>query len=841
MFKIQWDKETGGVVLGVLATKDTLNISPRPVFFEELNLLGLKELGWEYPECSEPLMWACNKEYYYRGEKFFEARGANIYDKATIEFVTGKEKQNLQPIDVKTMLDRTREQMFLCESEAIEFIRDTYDTYSRASKLTDKYAANQMDFEMLAARQEKKTKTKMTIIKEDCDSFDIMPESEAEKQGKKVLQTTKVDYFLASFSGGKDSQVVLDLCTRALPPDAFQVIYSDTGYELPGSLSLYQQVQDYYHEKFPTLKFSLAKNHESVLNYWDKIGTPSDKHRWCCAVMKTAPLYRMLKVPNTNKQAKVLAFEGVRAEESTRRSGYERIGKGVKHNFVTNARPILKWNTTEVFLYIFRYGLHINEAYRLGKPRVGCILCPFSSPWDDMIINQCYKKELDPFLSKIVEIAKNRRIPNLDEYVKERKWKLRASGNMIDQNSTIDFVKSIPDFVAHIKGAKVGLEKWFLTVCDFTYSRSGKKAVGELKYKGKVFEYDIVYKSSDADYVFTLHNASDIMLVKELKRVLYKATFCISCEACEVECPTGALSVYPEVKINENKCIHCHKCLDFHDHGCIVADSLVTSMENKTSVGNISKYGTFGIHEEWLEEFVLNPGVDFWLPNNNSLGNKMIPSFKAWLKDAEIIDNKNILTEFGQFCVDNLTNDSELIWSIIWINLSHNSQLVKWFVNNVRCNQTFDTALLKELGYDYFSSSFTRTTIEYAFSALMQVFKYSPIGETLRQGVSFDKKMLVRNEFEDLSEIAVAYSLYKYAQELETTTLRVKDFYEEDANGGIAKEFCLSKERFEKLLRTINSTKGRILNAELNMGLNHITLYEGVTPMDVINKMFSNG
>lgn len=838
MFKIQWDKETGGVVLGVLATKDTLNISPRPVFFEELNLLGLKELGWEYPECSEPLMWACNKEYYYRGEKMFEAKGANIYEKATVEFISGMEKRTLVPVDMQKMLERTREQMFLCESEAIEFIRDTYDTYTRASKLADKYAANQVDFEELAARTAQKSRQNIAIVKEDCDSFDIMPRSEAEKQGKKVLQTTKVDYFLASFSGGKDSQVVLDLCTRALPPDAFQVIYSDTGYELPGSLSLYQQVQDYYHEKFPTLKFSLAKNHESVLNYWDKIGTPSDKHRWCCAVMKTAPLYRMLKVPRTNKQAKVLAFEGVRAEESTRRSGYERIGKGVKHNFVTNARPIIKWNTTEVFLYIFRYGLHINEAYRLGKPRVGCILCPFSSPWDDMIVNQCYKKELDPFLSKVVEMAKNRRIPNLDEYIKERKWKLRASGNMIDQNSTIDFVKSMPDFVAQIKGAKVGLEKWLLTVCDFTYSRSGKKAVGELKYKGRVFEYDIVYKSSDTDYVFTLHNASDIMLVKELKRVLYKATFCISCEACEVECPTGALSVYPEVKINENKCIHCHKCLDFHDHGCIVADSLVTSMENKTSVGNISKYGTFGIHEEWLEEFVLNPGVDFWLPNNNSLGNKMVPSFKAWLKDAEIIDNKNIITEFGQFCVDNLTNDSDLIWSIIWINLSHNSQLVKWFVNNVRCNQTFDTAFLKELGYDYFSSSFTRTTIEYAFSALMQVFKYSPIGETLKQGVPFDKKMLVRNEFEDLSEIAVAYSLYKYAQELETTTLRVKDFYEEDANGGIAKEFCLSKERFEKLLRTINSTKGRILNAELNMGLNHITLYEGVTPMDVINKMF---
>lgn len=837
MFKIQWDKETGGVTLGSLVTKDTLSISPRPVFFEELNLLGLKELGWVYPECQEPLMWACNKEYYYRGEKMFEAKGANIYDKATVEFVAGKEQQTLVPVDMEAMLARTREQMFLCESEAIEFIRDTYDTYTRANKLTEKYEANQMDFEVLAARQEKRTKTKMAIVKEDCDSFDIMPESEAEKQGKKVLQTTKVDYFLASFSGGKDSQVVLDLCTRALPPDAFQVIYSDTGYELPSSLSLYEQVQEHYHEKFPSLKFSLAKNHESVLNYWDKIGSPSDKHRWCCAVMKTGPLYRMLKVPGTNKQAKVLAFEGVRSEESVKRSSYERIGKGVKHNFVTNARPILKWNTTEIFLYIFRYGLHVNEAYRLGKPRVGCIFCPFSSPWDDMVVNQCYKKELDPFLSKVVDLAKNRRIPNLDEYIKERKWKLRASGNMLDQKSSVDFLKSTPNFVAHVKNAKVDIEKWLITVCEFTYLKSDKKAVGELKYKGKVFEYEIGYKS-ESDYTFTLFNASDIMLVKELKRVLYKATYCISCEVCEVECPTGALSVYPEVKIDKSKCIHCHKCLEFHDHGCIVADSLVTSMENKTNVGNISKYGTFGIHEEWLEEFVLNPEVDFWLPNNNSLGNKMVPSFKAWLKDAEIIDSKNILTEFGQFCVDNLTNDPELIWSLIWVNLSYNSELVKWFVNNVRSNQTFDTAHLTELGYDYFASSFTRTTIEYAFSALMQVFKYSPIGEDLKQGEPFDKKLYVRNEYEDLSEITVAYSLYKYAQKLETTALRVKDFYEEDSNGGIAKEFCLSKERFEKLLRTLNSAKDRVLNAELNMGLNHITLQDGLTPMDVINRMF---
>ena len=68
-------------------------------------------------------------------------------------------------------------------------------------------------------------------------------------------------------------------------------------------------------------------------------------------------LYRSLKVPGTNKQDKVLHFDGVRAEESARRVNYERMGKGVKHSTVVNAHPILYWNTSEIFLYLFSYPL----------------------------------------------------------------------------------------------------------------------------------------------------------------------------------------------------------------------------------------------------------------------------------------------------------------------------------------------------------------------------------------------------------------------------------------------------------------------------------------------------
>lgn len=326
----------------------TLGVSPRPVFYEELDLLGLDELGWIYPHSEAPIMWAVNKQYWYRGVRLFDAKGADIYTRPTLEMQSGIKPMSLEPVDVKEMLKRTSDLMFVLENEAIEFIRDTYLAYAKVNKTYDKAEANKLDFEAMAERMEKKSRQRMAVVKQDCDSFDIMPLVTAEKEGKRALLSTKIDRFIASFSGGKDSQVVLDLCTRAIPPTDFEVIYSDTGYELPPSLSLYEDVEKFYKQKFPSLHFLTAHNHESVLNYWDMIGTPSDNHRWCCSVMKTAPLYRMLKVEG-NKQAHVLTFDGVRAEESVRRENYQRLGKG-KHTFIYNAHPIIGWNSIEIFL-----------------------------------------------------------------------------------------------------------------------------------------------------------------------------------------------------------------------------------------------------------------------------------------------------------------------------------------------------------------------------------------------------------------------------------------------------------------------------------------------------------
>ncbi len=69
MCKITWDKETCGVLLHTHIADGTLGISPRPVFYEELDLIGLDKTGCTYPRVYEPVVWAVNKQYWYWGTR----------------------------------------------------------------------------------------------------------------------------------------------------------------------------------------------------------------------------------------------------------------------------------------------------------------------------------------------------------------------------------------------------------------------------------------------------------------------------------------------------------------------------------------------------------------------------------------------------------------------------------------------------------------------------------------------------------------------------------------------------------------------------------------------------
>lgn len=836
MFKIEWDKKSGGVILKRHITKETLSVSPRPVFYEELDLLKLKDLGWSYPESEAPLLWACNKQYYYRGEMVFEAQGANIYDSPTIVFSDGCDQMKLKPVDVAAMLERNRDYMFVIESEAIEFIRDTYLMYSSAKKIAKESKANSLDFERLAEVAERKAKQKMAIVKEDCNSFDVMPLEQAKKEGKKVYQTTRIDKFLASFSGGKDSQVVLDLCTRAIPPQDFEVIYSDTGYELPPSLNLYEEITEYYQSMYPELKFSIARNHASVLSYWDKIGTPSDTHRWCCAVMKTGPLYRMLKTEN-NKQARVLTFDGVRAEESTRRSGYNRIGKGVKHDTVINVRPILYWSTSEIFLYLFKYKLPINPAYRQGMTRVGCLVCPFANEWNERIANIHYRENVRPFLSRIESYAKKGGVKDIKEYISQGGWKRRASGNLVDQDSFIEFKNYESNLIAVIQNPKYPILIFFQTLGNYTTSIDGSSTIGEIRIKDETYKFSLI--ENKGKYTLEIKNITDIIIMGLIKRVLFKAVYCIQCETCEVECPTGALHIYPKVYVDKAKCIQCHRCLNFHEKGCIAANSLylTTGIKMNKKTSNIDRYKNFGLREEWLNDYLNNLDA-YWMSNHGLNENYQIPSLKAWLRDAEIIDENNNATELAKLLSNQeiMVNYPNLIWEIVWINLSYNSFIVNWYTKNIsidtNCSQKGLEGMIKE---QY--GAYKEKTVHNAVYQLRRTLKESPIGSVLRQYEEISKDTFKRETYKDISCEALAYSLYKYAVSRKIFSLRIFDLYKQDAAGGPQKEFNLLRNDFENTLRSLNSKVNRVLVAELNMGLDNITLRDDLSPVMVLKTL----
>lgn len=817
MRRIEWDIESGGVLLSPKVSKDTLGISPRPVWFEELDLLGLDKLGYSYPRVEAPLMWAINKQYFYRGELMFEAKGANIYDAPSIIFQKGKESAVLEPVDVELMLRRNKDEMFLIENEAIEFIRDTYNAYAGVNRAHDTIKANQeIDYEALAERAEKRTKQKMAVVKEDCDSFDVMPLDAANAAGKRVLLSTRIDRFIASFSGGKDSQVVLDLVTRAIPPTAFEVIYSDTGYELPPSLELYEDVKRYYGERFPSLKFSTARNHESVLNYWDKIGTPSDTHRWCCSVMKTAPLYRMLKVDG-NKQARVLAFDGVRAEESTRRSAYNRIGKG-KHINTFNAHPILEWSVTETFLYIMLHQLPNNQAYRLGFSRVGCVICPFGSDWSDFLVGKLYTKSRKPFLDKLHNWVSVSGIKDVDTFIKTRRWHISALGSPDIKNLERVLVSCANHTtMITLLSPSSDFFEWLKVLGSYSIGYSKNSFNGSLKIGKDIIPFEGKKSQSKLEITFSSENKS---FINNLIRIAHKAAYCVNCEVCEVQCPTGALQILPKLSIG-SQCVHCLKCLNWHEKGCIAADCLrkISGKIKMDTSLSIKGYKTFGLRDEWVDEYVCDP-ENFW--DSTLLGSAMFDSFKAWSKDIGLLDTKNKCTKFGEILQNIYKDNPSLFWEIVWINLTYTSFIVNRFASLIKPGTTFDKKSLADT-ISASESVSSLTTLNNAVGALIDMLKNSPIGEDLEQGLNNEKKRL-RQSYDDLSAEALAYSLYVYGEKNDTNEFRVSDLYQPNVECGPYIEFGISKNAILKKLRYLSTDANRVLIAELNMGLDHITL-----------------
>lgn len=841
MFKVVWDKDNNGVRLTLSPSGEALNVCPRPVFWEELDFLGLDKLGWKYPHSEAPLLWACDRRYFYKGDLVMEFTGGDLYESHVISFCSEKDLV-LKPIDIEHLRHINEDSIFLLEHEAMEFIDNEYRKYKAVAKA--KEVNPDVDFQQLATNLSKRSKTEYAVVKEDCDSFDVMPIDEMKAKGKSAILKSKIDFFVCSFSGGKDSQVILDLVTRVIPPKDLVVIYSDTGYELPPSLELYQQVQDYYHAIYPDLRFYTSKNKQPLMYYWDKMGAPSRVLRWCCSIMKSAPLAVLLKELNGgDKQPSAILFDGVRAEESVNRANRSRIGKNAKHNNIINISPILVWNATETYLYILLKALPYNKAYRQGFSRVGCVICPYSSKWSENIASKIYPDSLRPFVNAIRTSLEEANTSGIDNYIKIGKWKERAGGRTVMCESSMTIIEEGLDFKAILKSPREDIFQWFNILGDVRAESTSQLTTGTLNYKKNLYKFQISNLGDNTLFIEVIGTNNDIIFLSHLKKVLYKSTYCIHCEVCEVECPTGALRVSPYVAIDTSKCVHCLKCIDFDGKGCMSASSVnISSGDNKNKMqstkSGINRYNDgMGLREVWLKKYFASHETFF---NDDSHGlnpRYQIPPFINWVREARIlnIEDKNI-SEIGKLLCEHFVDDPKAVWEIIFINLTENSEITKWYFSEIEYGRNYTKQELEIMIQNSYPDLKDRT-LKNPLNSLLNTFKESRLGSEVPVGVPTKvggKPGIIRKAHNDLSLVATAYSLYRYAESTGRYSLTVSEFYNPEQKEGIVRQFGIERDAFEQNLRSLEADSNHVLRSELKMGLDNIILREDLTSDDML-------
>jgi len=780
MYKVKWDKENNGIILSDKIPDNQVISPPRPVFFEELDLLGFDKY-WGYPKSEEPLLWAIGRKYFYKGVFVAEAKGGNIYNKPNLKI---EHKGVLEPINIKNLLKKNKVALSVLEDEAIDFIQDTYKKYK-----------------------------------------------------------SKIDYFSVAFSGGKDSQVILDLVSRVLAPDEYITIFTDTDMEILFTYDTIASTKEKYQRQYPDFKFFIAKPEKNAEEYWKEFGPPSRIHRWCCSVCKTVPFARFInklyRESNLNN-ARIIVFEGVRSEESNKRREYSRITKNVKGTSQINAEIILNWNLIETHLYLMYRSIKINRGYRYGLKRVGCSICPFGSPWSEYILSKIAKEEINPFLKIITSIAEEeaKGINKVTDFIEKGQWKIRAGGrNLKSNNVNLHLTEYNNLLTAIIENPRENIREWLKIIGDCKIKYDTDSFKGEIA-TNKITHFRSIKKENNKFQIQFQVNEKDKLLFSKLKKILNKTTFCIHCGACEVECPTGALRVNPTVNINSKMCNHCNNCITFTEKGCLLAKSIsITEGAGRMNEKRIatSKYQTFGLRNEWLINFINEP--EQWIEMNKlGLGNRQIQSMVAWLKDCGLLDKTKNLTELSLLLNKKYKNNELILWSIIWINLSYKVNIIKWFSLNINWGERFSTRELVELIVSYDSNSKIKTTSN-AVNSLVNMFANSPLNDKFRIG-KLDKKSNIRYiskiGSDEIHQTTIAYSLYKYAEHKKRYNFTVSELYRKECDGGPYKQFGISKEKFENILRGLQENRNQIVKVDLTANLDNIFLREDVTSIEVL-------
>lgn len=681
----------------------------RPVFHEELDFFGMDQY-WDYPkDTTAPLLWA-------EGVRRYVLNGVCVAEAQGGGFYTKptikrltEERLKLVPIDTDRLYEVNRQIMLSLEQKAVQFIQTQYEHY--------------------------------------------LPLGFS---------------FVCAFSGGKDSLVLLDLMTKALAPKDYYVVFSNTGMELSDTLKTFVDAQKHW----PGVRFKEAKCHMDMEESWNEFGPPASKLRWCCSVRKSVPTLMLLS-ELTGKDTKAVVFDGVRAEESLRRSKYTEVGEGVKNIQQVNCHAILKWSSAEIFVYALKKNVLLNNAYRHGIYRVGCKVCPMSAKWQDSLISFNYPDEVKSQLRMLEDMTLFAKGKIDKKYIEDGGWQARAGGKILKQGENrVSEEITATSIAFRIKNAR---QNWnsVLPIWGIPVDDDGKR----ITVKTKHGNFEMNYREENGQQIVSISPffQLDRFDISTLRSIANKTAYCVGCKACTPQCPTGAYQIIDgKIVIRANRCVHCYNCCTYTDKGCMVAKSLFVRGEN---MENPDKYRNFGFRQSFYSHFV-DTGVDcFDLPDQDKvLGKDQYKALKQWVAESGILKietkgSKKVvlpeLTVLGNKLI-NIGVYNPFGWAVMWANLAYNSIVVNAFCLNIGVGETFNKDdIVGILKYD------NATACDHAANSLLSTFRDSPIGSSLMQGIQLDKDYY-RAGWEYPHAVALLYALYLYdvAEKWQNTLLR---------------------------------------------------------------------
>lgn len=198
------------------------------------------------------------------------------------------------------------------------------------------------------------------------------------RRGERLAVSLNPAGYWVAFSGGKDSQALLELCKMA--GVKYHAYYNVTSNDPPDNVY-------FIRERYPEVSFILPK-----VNFFRLVeikGLPTIFRRFCCERLKEG------------QGAGYVVLTGVRREESARRAAYrdvavlsrrkEHMGRDdysieslvaanhvcIKGKDKVMLRPLLDWSFSDVWDFIKLRGLPVNPCYAKFD-RVGCMFCPFA-------------------------------------------------------------------------------------------------------------------------------------------------------------------------------------------------------------------------------------------------------------------------------------------------------------------------------------------------------------------------------------------------------------------------------------------------------------------------------